>query len=113
MSIARIVWLVSALAAVVLAFVDTGYNGTILAVLGLLSGWFLDSEHRRGVIIAAAFLFAGGTGALSGFGELSADLSKALGDILGALAAVFGAASVMAIVRTLVERIMKGAGTSS
>ncbi|NNE57343.1 MAG: hypothetical protein HKN36_04485 [Hellea sp.] len=104
MSIARIVWLVSAIAAVALAFVDSGYNGTILAVLGLLSGWFLDSDHRRGVIIAGAFLFAGGHTALSGI----EGIGEHLGDILAALTAVFGGASVMAIVRTLVERIMKG-----
>ncbi len=99
MSIAKIIWLVSALGAALLAFVDTGgYNGAILAVLGLLSGWFLDAEHRRGVIIAAIFLMLGGSGALNG-------LHGVFGDILGSLGKVFGAAAVMAIVRTLVERI--------
>jgi len=98
MSIAKIIWLVSALGAALLAFVDTGYNGAILAILGLLSGWFLDAEHRRGVIIAAIFLMLGGSGALNG-------LHGVFGDILGSLGKVFGAAAVMAIVRTLVERI--------
>jgi len=108
MSIARIVWLVSALAAVALAFVDTGYDSTILAVLGLLSGWFLDSDHRRGVIIAAAFLLVGGAGALGGIEAVG----EYLDDILGSLTGVFAAAGVMAIVRTLVERIMKGSPAS-
>lgn len=103
MSIAKIVWLVSALAAVLLAFVSTGYDSTILAILGLVSGWFLDHEHRRGVIIAAIFLMAGGAGALNGIEGIGPELGK----ILGSLGAVFSAASVMAIVRTLVERIMR------
>lgn len=103
MSIAKIIWLVSALAAVLLAFIDIGtHDGLILAILGLLSGWFLDHEHRRGVIIAAIFLMMGGAKALNaipGAGEH-------LGAILASLGAVFAAASVMAIVRTLVERIL-------
>ncbi len=98
MSLAKIIWLVSALAAALLAFVDTGYNGMILAVLGLASGWFLDADHRRGVIIAAIFLMLGGSGALNG-------LHGVFGDILGSLGKVFSAAAVMAILRTLIERI--------
>jgi len=107
MSIARIVWAVSALAAIVLAFVNTGHDAAILAVLGLVSGWFLDSEHRRGVIIAAIFLSAavGGAAAVNGIPAVG----EYVGDIMGSLGAVFAAASIMAIGRTLVERIMKGA----
>lgn len=104
MSIAKIVWLVSALAAVALSFVDTGYDPAILAVLGLASGWFLDLEHRRGVIIAAIFLMAGGAGSLNGI----PGIGEYLGAILVGLGAVFSGASVMAIVRTLVERIVPG-----
>ncbi|MGJ8563395.1 MAG: hypothetical protein ACSHXY_07575 [Alphaproteobacteria bacterium] len=103
MSIAKIIWLVSAVAAVLLAFINTGFDATILAVLGLISGWFLDHEHRRGVIIAAIFLMAGGAGALNGIEGIGPELGK----ILSSLGAVFAAASVMAIVRTLVERILK------
>ena len=107
MSIARIVWLVSALAAVVLAFVNTGHDASILIVLGLLSGWFLDSEHRRGVIIAAAFLMVGGAEALSGLHTVGGHLT----DILQSLETVFGAAAVMAVVRTMVMRIAKANNT--
>lgn len=111
MSIAKIIWLVSAIAAIVLAFVNAGtHEGAILAVLGLLSGWFLDHEHRRGVIIAAIFLMmAGGAGAL---GALPA-VGEYLTAILSGLGAVFAAASVMAIVRTLVERIFKSNAASA
>lgn len=102
LSIAKIVWLVSALVAVALSFVDTGYDPAILAVLGLASGWFLDGDHRRGVIIAAVFLMVGGAASLNGIPAIG----TYLGAILVSLGAVFGGASVMAIVRTLVERIM-------
>ena len=106
MSIAKIIWLVSLLAAIVFAFVSGfEFEGTILAVLGLLSGWFLDHDHRRGVIIAAIFLMAGGASALNGIVGVGGYLT----DILTALGVVFGGASVMAIVRTLLERILKKA----
>ncbi len=103
MSLAKIIWAVSALAAILLAFVSTGYNGTILALLGLASGWFLDHDHRRGVIIAAVFLIVGGQNALGGITGIGETLTA----ILSSLGAVFGAASVMAIVRTLAERLLK------
>lgn len=104
MSIAKIVWLVSALAAVALSFVNIEFGTAILAVLGLASGWFLDGDHRRGVIIAAVFLMVGGAASLDGI----PGVGEYLGAILVSLGAVFGGASVMAIVRTLVERIMPG-----
>jgi len=109
MSLAKIIWAVSALAAVVLAFIATGYDAAILAILGLASGWFLDHEHRRGVIIAAIFLMMGGAGSLGGIPGIGEHLTA----ILGSLGAVFGAASVMAIVRTLVERLLKSNAASS
>lgn len=110
MSLAKIIWAISALAAVIFAFVN-GFEleGTILAILGLLSGWFLDHDHRRGVIIAAIFLMMGGSGALGSIPGIGAHLTA----ILSSLGAIFGAASVMAIVRTLVERILKSNAASS
>jgi|GEM_PF-1135655 len=109
MSLAKIIWAVSALAAVIFAFVN-GFEleGTILAVLGLLAGWFLDHDHRRGVIIAAAFLLVGGATALGSVPGIGAHLTA----ILTSLAAVFSAASVMAIIKTLVERITQSNAAS-
>jgi hypothetical protein len=101
MSLAKIIWAVSALAALVLAFVSTGHNGMILAILGLASGFFLDHDHRRGVIIAAIFLMLGGANALNGI----IGIGDHLGAILGSLGAVFSAAAVMAILKTLIERL--------
>ena len=103
MSLAKIIWAVSTIAAIILAFINLGtYDGMILAILGLASGWFLDHDHRRGVIIAAIFLTMGGAGALGSIIAIGGHLTA----ILGALGSVFAAASVMAIVRTLVERIL-------
>lgn len=107
MSLAKIVWLVSALAAIIFAFVPESsfaYGGMILAILGLASGWFLDQDHRRGVIIAAIFLLAGGASALGSIMAVGDHLTA----ILTSLGAVFAAASVMAIARTLAERIIPG-----
>ena len=109
MSLAKIIWAVSALAALVLAFVNTGQDGMILAILGLASGFFLDHDHRRGVIIAAIFLMMGGAGALNGIMVIG----EHLGAILGSLGAVFSAASVMAIVKTLLERLLKSNSASA
>ena len=64
MSLAKIIWAVAVLAAIVFAFVTFEYAGLILVILGLASGWFVSLEHRRGVLIAAIFLIAGGAGAL-------------------------------------------------
>ena len=109
MSLAKIIWLVSALAAVVLAFINTGYDSAILALLGLACGWFLDHDHRRGAIIAAIFLMIGGASSLGGIPGVGAHLTA----ILTSLGAVFAGASVMAIVRTLVERIFMSNAAAS
>lgn len=110
MSLAKIIWAVSALAAIVLAFVNlAGHDAMILAILGLASGFFLDHDHRRGVIIAAIFLMLGGANALNGI----IGVGEHLGAILGSLGAVFSAAAVMAIVKTLVERLLKSNSASA
>ena len=110
MSVAKIVWGVSALAALVFAFVN-GFEleGALLAILGLACGWFLDHDHRRGVIIAAIFLTMGGAGSLGSIPAIGQHLTA----ILGSLGAVFAAASVMAIARTLGERLLMSNSASS
>ena len=110
MSIARIIWCVSALAAIVLAFVsDFAMGAAILAVLGLVSGFFVDHEHRSGLIIAAVFLsIAGGAaawGAIPGVGEI---LTK----IFSSYSGVLSAAALMAIARTTVERLLLNKNTA-
>jgi hypothetical protein len=110
MSIARIIWCVSALAAIILAFVDHEMGAAVLAVLGLISGWFVDHEHRSGLIVAAIFLAmaggAGAWGAIPGVGEY-------LSDIFGSYSGVLSAAALMAIGRTTVERLLLNKGTAA
>lgn len=103
MSIAKIVWAVSILAAIVLAFVTFEYGGAILAVLGLASGFFVSADHRRGVLIAAIFLLVGASAleAIPVVGEFATA-------ILGSYAAVLAAASVMVIAMVTFERLMPG-----
>ncbi len=100
MSTAKIIWIIGALAAIVLAFMDTGYDAAIIAVLGLAGGFFVDKDHRVGLIVAAIFLSAG-SGA---WGPI-----PAIGDYLTAIWASYGgllaAASLMAIGRTTYERL--------
>ena len=100
MDIAKIGWGLGTLAAVVLTFVNTGHDGTILAVLGLIAGYASATDHRRGVMIAAIFLMAGGSGALGGLIAVGEHLTN----ILGSLSSVFSAAAVAIIVKTMIER---------
>lgn len=111
MSIARIIWCVSALAAIIFAFVsaDTfAYGGALLAILGLVSGWFVDQEHRLGLIIAAIFL-AAGAGAWNAIPAVGEHLTA----IFSSYGAVLSAAALMAICRTTVERLLLNKGTAT
>ncbi|MBL4596783.1 MAG: hypothetical protein JKX99_09425 [Robiginitomaculum sp.] len=103
MSIAKILWIVSFLAAVGFSFISGfEYAAALLAVLGLVSGWFVDAEHRSGLIIAAVFLLmAGGAGA---WGAIPA-VGEYLTAIFGNYAAVVAAASLTAILKTTYERL--------
>jgi hypothetical protein len=100
MSIARIIWSIGLLAAIVLAFVDMAQGAMILAILGLICGWFVDHEHRAGLIIAAIFL-AGGAGALNSIPAVGEHLTA----IFASYGGVLAAASLMAICRTTAERL--------
>ncbi len=102
MSIAKILWIVSFLAAVVFAFASFPMAAVLLAVLGLVSGWFVDADHRRGLIIAAVFLMmAGGAHAWGAIPTLGAYLNA----IFDNYAAVLAAASLTAILKTTAERL--------
>ncbi len=103
MSFAKILWIISFLCAVIFAFVSGfAYAGALLTVLGLVSGWFVDAEHRRGLIIAAIFLLmAGGAGAWGGIPEIG----KYLTAIFASYGTVLAAAALTAIVKTTYERL--------
>jgi MFS family permease len=104
MSLDKMVWAVSFLAAVVLAFVSGfAMSGLVLAVLGLASGYFVKGDHRRGVLLAAIFLM-GGAGALGGIPAVGAYLTAIFTNYGG----VLSAASIMIIVMATAERLVPG-----
>ncbi|PHR59663.1 MAG: hypothetical protein COA47_09190 [Robiginitomaculum sp.] len=102
MSIAKILWIVSFLAAVVFAFASFPMAAALLAILGLVSGWFVDADHRHGLIMAAVFLLM--AGGASAWGAIPA-VGEYLNAIFGNYAAVLAAASLTAIMKTTVERL--------
>ncbi|NNC37544.1 MAG: hypothetical protein EX271_11080 [Acidimicrobiales bacterium] len=108
MSLARIIWIISLLAAIGLSFADMEMAGMILAILGLASGFFVDHEHRAGLIIAAVFLaMVGGAAAWNAI----PGLGPVITDIMGSYSSVLSAAALMAILRTTVERLLLNKGT--
>ncbi|WP_421786461.1 hypothetical protein [Hyphobacterium sp.] len=104
MSLDKIIWAVALLAAIVFAFVSFDYAALILIVLGLASGWFVKGDHRKALLLAATFLFAGGAAALGGIPTVGEYLTA----IFTNYAAVLGAASLLVIVMATVERLMPG-----
>jgi len=108
MSIARIIWIVSLLAAVVLSFVDMAQSVMILAILGLVAGYFSDQEHRLGLLVAAIFLAGGATawGSIPGVGEY-------LNGIFANYSTVLSAGALMAVCKTTVERVILAKGADA
>ncbi len=103
MSIAKILWIVSFLAAILFSFMnDFQYAALILALLGLVSGWFVDVDHRRGLIIAAIFLLV--AGGASAWGSIPT-LGEYFNGIFTAYGSVLAAASLTAILKTTWERL--------
>ncbi len=100
MSTAKIVWIVGVLAAIVFAFVSFEMAGLVIAILGLAGGFFVDKDHRLGLLAAAIFL-AGGAGALNAIPTAGPILT----DILTSYSGLLAAASVMAIARTTFDRL--------
>lgn len=100
MSTAKIVWIVGVIAAIILAFVNTGYDGLIIAVLGIAGGFFVEKDHRLGLIVAAIFL-AAGSGAWGAIPSVGAYLS----DIWHSYGGLLAAAALMAVARTTFERL--------
>jgi len=104
MSLDKIVWAVSFLAAVVFAFVSgLEIAGLILAILGLASGYFIKGDHRKSVLIAAIFLM-GGAGALGSIPAVGGYLTA----IFTNYAAVLAAASLTVITMATLERLVPG-----
>ncbi len=94
MGVGKIIQLVGVLIAVV-AGVMGGfvYSALLVALLGLVGGWFIEKDDRQRFLVATIALLAV-SGALGVFPEVGGYISGAL----GGLAALFSAAAVTAIV---------------
>jgi hypothetical protein len=100
MDLAKIVRLVAVLFAVVAALVDIPQSGLIIAVLGLVVGWFVE-EERRTLFMLFVLTLALAQGALSPIPQLGNYLT----DILGSLSALANAGAVTVITMMTIERI--------
>ena len=97
---AKIVRLVAVLFAVVAALVAIPESAVIIAVLGLVAGYFVEEERRLPFMVTALAL-AVVQGAL---GDIPA-VGGSLTDILGSLSSLFNAAVCTVIVVATIERV--------
>lgn len=104
MSLDKIIWAIAAIVAILFAFIAFEMEGLILAVVGLVSGYFIKGDHRRAVILAAIFLVTGGSGALHAIPTAGVYLTA----IFESYGAVLAAASLMVIVMATAERLIPG-----
>ncbi len=100
MDLAKIVRLVAVLFAVVAGLVAIPQSAVIIAVLGLVVGWFVE-EDRRLVYMVFALTLALVQGALSPIPAVGGYLT----DMLASLSALANAGAVTVIVMTIVDRI--------
>ncbi len=107
MSLDKIIWAIAAIVAILFAFITFEMAGLILAVVGLVSGYFIKGDHRRAVILAAIFLMGGANalGAIPTAGEYLTGIFTNYG-------AVLSAASLMVIVMATLERLVPGMAAS-
>ena len=100
MDLAKIVRLVSILFAIVAAFVTIPQAALIMALLGLVVGWFVE-EERRTIYFLFVLTLALAHGALNpipGVGEY-------ITDILANVSAIVNAGALTVIVMIMIERV--------
>ncbi len=100
MDTAKIVRLVAVLFAVVAGLVAIPQSAVIIAVLGLVVGWFVE-EDRRLTYMVFALTLALVHGALSPIPAVGGYLT----DALASLSALANAGAVTVIVMTIIDRI--------
>ncbi len=100
MGLSKIVRLVAVLFAVVAGLIDVPQAAAIIAVLGLIGGWFVESERWTYFLVATLALNVV-PGAMS---EIPA-IGVYLTDVLESLSVLFNAAACMVIVRAIVEQL--------
>ena len=100
MDLAKIIRLVAVLFAVVAGFVAIPQAAVIIAVLGIVVGYFIE-EDRRVPFMVATLTLALAHGSLGVIPMVGIYLT----DILGSLSALFNAAACTVIVVTIIERL--------
>ncbi len=100
MDVAKIVRLVAVLFAVVAGLVAIPQSTAIIAVLGLVVGWFVE-EERRGPYMLVTLTLALAHGALGPIPFVGGYLT----DILGSVSALLNAGACTVIVMTIVDRV--------
>ncbi len=100
MDLAKIVRLVAVLFAIVAGLVAIPQSAVIIAVLGLIVGWFVEEERRKiyMLFVLTLALVHGSLSPIPGIGGY-------LTDILASLSALANAGAVTVITMITVERI--------
>ena len=100
MDVGKIIRIVAVLAAVVLSFVAIPQGAMIIAVLGLVGGYFISEEDSSRFLIAAVALGLC-NGALVSIPVIGGYLTA----ILGSLSALYYAGACTVIVVRLIDRL--------
>ena len=100
MDLAKIIRLVAVLFAVVAGLVAIPQSAVIIAILGLVGGYFVEADYRLNFMVAALTL-ALAHGSLSAIPAVGGYLT----DMLGSLSALFNAAACTVIVVATIERV--------
>ena len=97
MSPAKIVRIVNVVAVLAVALIPgIPMGGLILAIAGLVLGYYVASDNRVAFVLLAVFLAAGGDGALDSIPAIGGYLTSILSSAGAALAA--GAVTIFALV---------------
>ena len=100
MDLAKIVRLVAVLFAVVAGLAAIPQEALILAVLGLVAGWFTEEDHVLPFLVATVALSVS-AGALSSIPAIGDYITN----ILNALLAAMTAGAITVIVKRIVDRV--------
>ncbi len=100
MDLAKIVRLVAVLFAVVAGLVAIPQAAVIIAVLGLVAGWFVEEERRMNYMMATLTLALvhGALGPIPAIGGY-------LTDVLGSVSALLNAGACTVIVMAIYDRV--------
>jgi hypothetical protein len=100
MDLAKIVRLVAVLFAVVAGLVAIPQSAVIIAVLGLVAGWFVEEDRRINYMLATLTLALvhGALGPIPAIGGY-------LTDVLGSLSALLNAGACTVIVMAIYDRV--------